>query len=61
MRLNISVLDNILPLLTYHRLLKFNLPCFDKFLQPDRRELEDVSYGHVVVAGTLFLRIMTTT
>jgi len=38
MRLNISVLDSIVPLLTYHRPLKFNLPPFPKLVQPERRE-----------------------
>jgi len=52
MRLNISVLDSIVPLLKYHRLLKFNLPCFPKLVQPDRRD----SDGTFLV-GTWLLQV----
>jgi hypothetical protein len=42
MRLNIPVLESIVPLLTYHRPLKFNLLPFPKLVQPERRELDGI-------------------
>lgn len=55
MRLNIPMLDSIVPLRTYHRPLNLNHPSLPKLVTAgeERTELH-ASYGHVVVLGMSF-------